>query len=70
MATTMAVAEKAPQRREDFPILMTIRQAESTGVACARKVRMMCASGEIRAVKVGTDWRINRDAFFEHFGLE
>ena len=34
-----------------------------------RKVRDMCAKGEIKAVKVGTDWRINTAAFLEQFGI-
>lgn len=37
--------------------------------ASARKVRDMCANGEIKAVKVGTDWRINTAAFLSQFGI-
>lgn len=38
--------------------------------ASGRKIRSMCASGEIKAVKVGSDWRINTAAFLEQFGIE
>lgn len=34
-----------------------------------RKVRDMCAKGEIKAVKIGTDWRINTDALLAQFGI-
>ena len=37
--------------------------------ASPRKVRDMCAKGEVKAVKVGTDWRINTAAFLEQFGI-
>ena len=37
--------------------------------ASARKVRDMCAKGEIKAVKVGSDWRINTAAFLNQFGI-
>jgi hypothetical protein len=52
-----------------LPPLMTIGQAEATGAACGRQLRKMCANGELKATKVGTDWRIARDPFFRHFGL-
>lgn len=34
-----------------------------------RKVSDMCKKGEIKAVKVGSDWRINTAAFLEQFGI-
>jgi excisionase family DNA binding protein len=37
--------------------------------ASGRKVRDMCVKGEIKAVKVGSDWRINTAAFLEQFGI-
>ena len=52
-----------------LPPMLTVRQAEGTGVASARMLRKMCAAGDIRATKVGSDWRIARDPFFRQFGL-
>lgn len=52
-----------------LPPMLTVKQAEGTGVASARMLRKMCADGEIRATKVGSDWRIARDPFFRKFGL-
>ena len=37
--------------------------------ASGRKIRDMCVKGEIKAVKVGSDWRINTAAFLEQFGI-
>lgn len=34
-----------------------------------RKISDMCVKGEIKAVKVGSDWRINTAAFLEQFGI-
>lgn len=52
-----------------LPPMITIRQAEGTGVASGRMLRKMCANGDIKATKVGSDWRIARDPFFLQFGL-
>lgn len=52
-----------------LPPMLTVKQAEGTGVASARMLRKMCADGDIRATKVGSDWRIVRDSFFKQFGL-
>lgn len=52
-----------------LPPMLTVRQAEGTGVASARMLRKMCASGDISATEVGSDWRIARDPFFRQFGL-
>lgn len=35
-----------------------------------RKVSDMCKKGEIKAVKVGSDWRINTAAFLKQFGID
>ena len=50
------------------PLIKVNTAAELLNVS-GRKVRDMCAKGEIRAVKVGTDWRINTAAFLEQFGI-
>jgi hypothetical protein len=30
----------------------------------------MCAKGEIKAVKIGSDWRVNTVALAEQFGID
>lgn len=52
-----------------LPPLLTIEQAQSTGAASGRMLRKMCANGDLRATKVGTNWRIARDPFLRRFGL-
>lgn len=52
-----------------LPPLLTIKQAVGMGVCSDRMLRKMCANGDIKATKVGTDWRIARDPFLRQFGL-
>ena len=52
-----------------LPPLITIRQAEETGAASARTLRRMCGRGDLKATKIGSDWRIARDPFLRYFGL-
>lgn len=52
-----------------LPPLITVKQAEAIGAGSGRKIRLMCARGELKAAKVGTDWRLARDPFLRHFGL-
>ena len=50
------------------PMIRTDTAASLLDVT-ARKIRDMCTKGEIKAVKVGSDWRINTAAFLAQFGL-
>lgn len=52
-----------------LPPLLTIRQAEETGAASARTLCRMCVRGDLKATKIGSDWRIARDPFLRNFGL-
>ncbi|MEE1159355.1 MAG: excisionase family DNA-binding protein [Atopobiaceae bacterium] len=52
-----------------LPPMLTIRQAAGTGAASDRMLRKMCAEGEIKATKVGNEWRIMRDPFLRQFML-
>lgn len=52
-----------------FAPLIKIPTAAKLINASEAKVRAMCRSGEIKAVKVGTDWRINTTAFLAQFGI-
>ena len=50
------------------PLISTPAAAEL--LSCnPSKVRSMCRTGELEAVKVGTDWRVNTRAMLEQFGL-
>lgn len=42
--------------------------ARTMGIS-VRTVTRLCERGEIKAVKVGAQWRINRDALLEYAGL-
>lgn len=40
-------------------------------LSCSKaQVRRMCAAGQIKASKVGVDWRINTRALLAKYGLE
>lgn len=49
--------------------LITTKDAAALLACTTRKISDMCAKGEIKAVKVGSDWRINTAAFLEQFGI-
>lgn len=49
--------------------LITTKEAEALGIGRERTVRQMCETGKIQAAKVGSTWRINRDALLKQFGL-
>ena len=49
--------------------MLTVRQAEGAGVASARRLRKMRVAGDIRATKVGSDWRVPKSVFCEYFHL-
>lgn len=66
--------ETATQERAaalgDMPQLMTPRQAAAVLNVSGRHVLRLCERGELRAVKLGKVWRINRDALAKSCGLE
>lgn len=49
--------------------LVDSKIAASTLGVSPRTVTRLCERGEIKAVKVGAQWRINRDALLEFAGL-
>lgn len=65
----MAETTAATVDRANLGPLIKTEVAAALLDASPRKVRDMCATGEIKAVKVGTDWRINTAAFLEQFGI-
>lgn len=50
------------------PLIKTSTAAELLSCT-SRKISDMCKKGEIKAVRVGSDWRINTAAFLKQFGI-
>lgn len=56
--------------KASYPELMTLKQAADVLNVTPRSVNKMCALGKLKAVKVLSVWRVNRDALFEFAGLD
>ena len=55
---------------DDLPPLMTIRQAAHIlGFMPERTVRKLCETGAIYAVKIGRQWRVNRDDLYRQYRI-
>lgn len=54
---------------EFIPHLVDVALAADVLTVQPRKVRELCQSGRLKAVKVGDEWRVNRDELFEYAGL-
>ena len=68
MSTTIVTRE--PVQRETKPRPFMTSKAAAELLSCSsRKITDMCRKGEIKAVRVGSDWRINTRAFLEQFGF-
>lgn len=52
-----------------LPPLITTGTAAALLSCSAAMVRRMCASGELKASKIGVDWRVNTRDLLERFGL-
>lgn len=64
------IGSDALTERERYAALMDVKQVAGEILHVSeRTVTRMCASGELKAVKVGHQWRINRDALLEYAGL-
>lgn len=55
--------------REALPELLDAKQAAQIAGVTPRSISKLCTQGTIKAVKVLSVWRINRDAFYEYLGL-
>ena len=53
-----------------LPVMLSCEEAAQVGHVSRKHIRNLCAKGEIHAVRLGTAWRIPRDAFLAHIGLE
>lgn len=56
--------------KEAFPKLMSVKQTADVLNVSTRSVSKLCSQGKLKAVKVLSVWRVNRDALFEFAGLD
>ena len=54
----------------DLPMLLNTTQAATILNVTPRTVQCMCEAGKLKAVRVQSLWRVNRDALLEFAGLE
>ncbi len=66
----MTTKQLQPVRNITYPPLTKVGIVATLLDASPRKVRDMCAKGEIKAVKIGSDWRVNTVALAEQFGID
>lgn len=64
-----AMTRNAAGGYENLPALLSAKQAASIMGVSDRTVTRMCEQGKLKAVKVMSLWRINRDALLEFAGL-
>ena len=53
----------------EYPLLLDVNDAARILNVSKSTILRMCAGGELKAVKVRSSWRINRDALLEYAGL-
>ena len=59
-----------PMRYRDLPNLIDTETAARALNVNVRTVTRMCAAGKLKAVRVMSLWRINRDALLEFAGID
>ena len=64
------VASREVTSLNNLPMLLTTTQAATILNVTPRTVQSMCEAGKLRAVRVQSLWRVNRDALLEFAGLE
>lgn len=52
-----------------LPLLLNVKQAAELLNVSDKYVRDLCAAGKIKAVRVGSVWRVGRDALLEQFDI-
>ncbi len=57
------------ENRKEYPELLSTAQAASLLQVNPRTVTRMCEQGKLKAVKVMSLWRINRDALLKFAGI-
>lgn len=69
MTNTMNVEKAYMEVPANLPLMIDPKTAAAlTGLSDAH-IRRECVKGNIKAVKSGSAWRINRDAILAQFGL-
>lgn len=62
-------SEVIQHKQSKYPALVSPDQlAEVTGIS-AFTIRKLCRDGKLHAIKIGSSWRINRDATFSEYGI-
>lgn len=62
-------SERGGGIRERYPELLDSKQAAGILNVNERTVTRMCVEGKLKAVKIMSLWRINRDALLDFAGL-
>ena len=57
-------------RTQGEPELISINEAARMLNVSTRTVNRLCLDGKVKAVRIGSQWRINRKALREAAGLE
>ncbi|MCF6413164.1 helix-turn-helix domain-containing protein [Collinsella tanakaei] len=65
----MSTSDSNVRCSEHTQRLLTPSQAASIVNVSARTVTRLCGQGKLKAIKIGAQWRINRDALLEFAGL-
>ena len=67
--TKQTVLSNATATMADLPPLATPRQVAEVCSVSERHVLRLCERGELKAVRLGRVWRINRDALAAKLGM-
>lgn len=52
-----------------LPLMLDVETARQVPGCSDRYMRTLCESGQVRAVKMGRVWRVNRDSLLAFCGL-
>lgn len=55
---------------DGLPVMLRIKDAASVANLSERGLLNLIKSGEVKAIKIGTAWRIPRDSFLRKLGIE
>lgn len=55
---------------DQYPKLLTPNQAAELSNVSAFTIRKLCREGKLKALQIGSVWRINRDALIHYLGLD
>lgn len=52
-----------------LPLLLDIETARQLPQCSGRHMRNLCSTGQVKAIRCGKHWRVNRDSLLEFCGL-